>query len=284
MEQNNWFDDKFSSEGEWGEAQIEDETLSWLPEYGPLMSSDVRELFKNLHASEWILANRVIKDGVLDFEATAEQLKIPLKHEAQFSAIKASISGLTDINEEPIEITIGQMTRPREVSLSFGHELGHYFLWMSQLSDYPNEEEFCEYFGRQMALYSADLSVIDSIDGSLINDLQELYNVEPKTVILQLIDAGKLPNRVVIDTMLGNISSHQEYNTNSKNIVRCVICSDCEINNPHDTNFDPYSYRGDILNLTEYGLGIQLYTGALCSPIRFHDDPDVKRINNMYKG
>ena len=114
--------------------------------------------FDYLQADVWINKIRVPVHGVIDIEATANKIGIPLRYDlTELTGEYQIIEGLTEglgheKNIKPIVIRIKPNIKDR--SLTFCHEVGHYFLDIVKHNHcyYPDQavEDFCEYFGTKM--------------------------------------------------------------------------------------------------------------------------------------
>jgi hypothetical protein len=141
-------------------------------------------------------------------------------------------------NMDPIQGTI---------SHTYGHELGHVFLEQHENGFHDRHiadrlrtkkydsalEDFCEYFGRQIALPLDRLSSVDEVNMTVIEALAVRYDTPHADVILQLMNGNKLPHKVYVDT--------QQYNDPGK-VTRNVVCMDCVDGNPHDNSAQDISY------------------------------------------
>ncbi|MGK2896294.1 MAG: ImmA/IrrE family metallo-endopeptidase, partial [Candidatus Saccharimonadales bacterium] len=121
-----------------------------------------------MNAQEWIDKYRVEhSDGSLDMFGTVDRVGIPLasvdeKYESDPIVTKAYIKGVHIDADEAIRIHISPRNEEDQARFSLGHELGHFFLFQQGYTHddsvlNPSAEQFCDFFGRELALPSGYL-------------------------------------------------------------------------------------------------------------------------------
>jgi hypothetical protein len=212
-------------------------------------------LFESTRAAEWIKEVRTETGGKLDMQATADSLGIPLvlgtaviDGEEVFS--DGCITGLGEkTGLEPIAIYVGPDMHIENQLLTFGHEVGHLFLekvvglWTHTRGRNFDVENFCEYFGREMVVSHDELKVVNPLNQEAITELMARYGASHQTIIFQLIMAGKLPTRVVLDSEIGE-APNPFY---SYKVGRSIICIECELGISH-SNYE----EGDSTPLLDF--------------------------------
>ena len=81
-----------------------------------------------------------------------------------------------------------------ETLLTVAHELGHWFdQWLYNYAGFrlagPADEARCEQFGRELVVPSAWLKDVDDLE---LSRLQEILCVNDRTMLLQLMECGRL--------------------------------------------------------------------------------------------
>lgn len=194
-----------------------------------------RQLFEIIDAASYIERIAVYsEEGTLDIEASAEVLGIPVVFELEKdkSFCKGYITGITP-QESGLQIEIHIAPDGEDKSITFGHEVGHYFLsevygWKPLGYDRA-EEHFCDYFGRQMVMPKSRFNELGEINEALLLDLVDRYSVGLEDLITQLQEYGLLPSRLAIDTYNPKLPN-LDY---SQKVVRNIICKHC-----HDVGGD----------------------------------------------
>jgi hypothetical protein len=123
---------------------------------GLLHNGRVSEFFTQTDAHLFIGQVSVRKNGRLDIESTARNLNVTLDYDCSLKDSGAYDAGTA---ESWPRITINPPRALGEIELTFGHEVGHYFmdevLDMGDLFDgsvhEPIAETFCETFGYMMS-------------------------------------------------------------------------------------------------------------------------------------
>ena len=199
------------------------------------------QLFEWSGAAEWIKDNRVEADGKLDMQATADRIGIPLTFGRAVIDGKEVLSlGITrglgrEAGVVPIEIYVLPDLPESEKLLTFGHEVGHYFLemvsklWRHDNHQNPQIESFCEFFGREMVVSHRELESVSPMGKDVIVELMHKYGASHQDIIFQLMLAGKLPTRVVMHSEVGKVDNP----VYSGKIDQNVICIECELRIPH---------------------------------------------------
>lgn len=163
-------------------------------------------------------------------EETANNLAIPLSFRSlkEYGLMRrAHIGGIGATRYiSAFEIAIDPKFNQNRIS--FGHELGHYFIQeVMDFRPHPwehfEEEEFCEYFARTLAIPEAAIHDIDMVDEEVIKKLIVECDVDPHAVILRLIEAGKLPDNVHIDSY----TPHGIVAKFASKIERSSVCLRC---------------------------------------------------------
>lgn len=136
--------------------------------------------------------------------------------------------GLSPWGVSPYEVAIDPTFNQDRTT--FGHEMGHYFIqevlnYEPQPWDYFSEEQFCEYFGRTLAIPESALWDIEHVDEETIKQLVIECDVDPHSVVLRLIEAGKLPDNVHIDSY----TSHKYAPGFASKVERSSVCLYCSI-------------------------------------------------------
>lgn len=231
---------------------------SYESDNGFLLSVGVESTFQFLAAKEWIGSFCAYNaTGALNIEATCQQTGIPI---AFVSGDEIPSSGATRgmLKREAGQQTTIYIRKDSHPGTStttqvYGHELGHIFLEQQEqgfhdrdianflryrqsrgkLQPHNSLEDFCEYFSRQTALPIDRLSSVREVSKELIMTLAEHYDVQYGDVVLQLMEARKLPRKVYV---------HTKAYANESHVQRLAICIDCVYGVAHDnSNQEPTS-------------------------------------------
>lgn len=206
----------------------------------------VQELFNNTKAQEWIDKHRIENNGRLDIASTSKSVGIPVTFDEpvkfdgskiEFNGSSGMIVGLLekDVSQVPLGIHINPEDGAEKSKLIFGHELGHWFLEKETPMIHPEVrdstiEQFCEFFGRQIALPLSNLENINRpITVQEIEKLVKDYEIDFETAFFQLILANKLPRIVFVDANTGFLPNP----IRSNKVERRCLCLDCEIGGVH---------------------------------------------------
>lgn len=170
-------------------------------------------------------------------DETAAALDIPLYYRSlkdMSLTLRAYLGGTGHYKGlSPLEIVIDP--RFNQDRLSFAHEIGHYFIqevldFQPKSYEYFDEERFCDYFARTLVVNESMLDDIDFVDENVIRRLIKECDVDPHTVILRLIEAGKLPDNVHIDSY----TNHDYVPKFASKVERSSVCLHCSINGGSD--------------------------------------------------
>ncbi len=222
-----------------------------------IFAGDTLRTFEFLGAQKWIDEFTVRKDtGAVDMDATARKVGVMLVvGMPTIDGRKVYSHGLTlfnkdsDNNLESITVHVNDDDATNH-TITFGHELGHVFLEtaVGLGAEYHGGgiEDFCEQFGRHIAVPIEMLAEIKNADADTISQLMERFEAEHSTVIHQLMLAGKLPRQFIIDTSMP-ATPNPLY---SQKVRRHVFCSDCATGTQHETisEFD----SSFVLDATKY--------------------------------
>lgn len=205
--------------------------------------------FRFFEAQKWIDSIRVETDGKIDVEATAAVLDIPVRNEVykyadgEESFAHGVITGLRpELGTEPLEIFLNpRKYQSEERRLTFGHEIGHFYLervigMINPTFEYDAKETFCELFGRNMLIPPEKIPDIDIVDVDAIKSLMEQFDASHMDVILQLMATGNLPFRIIMDTDDGYHKGKIPFYQNS--VRRHYLCFACESGIPHPASGD----------------------------------------------
>ena len=222
-----------------------------------IFAGDTLRTFEFLGAQQWIDEFTVRKEsGAVDIEATALKAGVMLVIGMPIVDGKKVYShGITlfnkdsDKNLESITVHVNDDDASNH-TITFGHELGHVFLEtaVGLGAEYHGDgiEDFCEQFGRQIAVPVEMLADISVVDADTIAQLMDRFEAEHSTVIHQLMLAGKLPRQFIIDTSMPE-TPNPLY---SQKIRRHVFCSDCATGTQHETT--PEIGSSFVLDATKY--------------------------------
>lgn len=175
---------------------------------------------------QWALDHRIPHSGPLDMEAMAIVLDVRLEFGENIPFSQGLFKYDTLDADQSLLIRIDD--RPEVERVTFGHEIGHYFLHMVTDLGHPAGyssfvESFCDDIGTELALPKRDLNELGFVDESVIEDLVDTYHVEIGYVLAQLQNVGKLPRRVAVDSGFGP-QPNPEF---SNQINRGFACADC---------------------------------------------------------
>lgn len=198
--------------------------------------STPQDFFQAAGGNDWI-KRTVVTDmlGSFDLDATAQSLGFPVGSHSLFEGDAGRISGLHEIMEIPIEISLAEQQTTASRRHTFGHELGHYFLFTQGVPQHydfvhrPDDfqkriEAFCEYFGMQVVLPLEALKDIEYVDEATLLELATKYDTEYDLVTLQLMQAEKLPKVIFFDTLMLEGSK----GIYADKVRRQTICFDCQ--------------------------------------------------------
>ncbi len=216
-----------------------------------------RRAFELLNAQRFIDEVGVWKDeGELDIHATAKNVGVPVKYdESLMFRAKGTLGGYGPFKGKSERLLSLQPKLGRDETVTFAHEIGHLFLGEvvpnNQRLDIPGrvEEEFCDYFGRAMAMPEKLIERYDTshVDEQKIIDLALGFKVLVRTAVLQCIEKGSLPDKVSIDTYIYTCPN-PDY---SEMVERVCVCLHCE-----ETSGDLYcpnaGKESRLLDFTEY--------------------------------
>lgn len=264
----------------------DNERLDKKPEiYDALSSFGTEELFTRFRAQEWIDKYRVEhSDGAVDMFGTVGKIGIPLApfdepYEADPIITKAYVTGVSTDAEEPIRIHISPLNMDDKARYSFGHELGHFFLYQQgYLHDDPdtklNAERFCDAFGQEVALPLRYMESIDRVDGRAITKITEMFQTSYSVVFTQLMRANKLPKVVMVDTSFGE-TANPLYNNR---LTRIAVCYDCEMGTPHD----PAPKAAPIIDMTYESAAFKRMSSCVYSEHNPLDISLIEAIERQY--
>lgn len=188
----------------------------------------IERFFDETNAQQYIDKYAVYdEDGRLNIDLTSSKLGIPYNFNISNAFIHGEITGLPGhgtIMSPEIHLN---PEKPFH-SVTFGHEIGHYF-WRV-IEEVPSagydrlEENFCNYFGRRMALPNEKLEEYGSIDEEVILEIMGRFKVELGDALTALMEAGILPPRVSVDSYNGEYRN-LDY---SEKVSRGTFCLHCE--------------------------------------------------------
>ena len=183
-------------------------------------------MFEILRAQDFINWHAMYdEDGRLNMDVTSQRLGIPYSYNMRHSVIHGETLGMpdTDTDGQPFEFLIRR--DGGSIRATYGHEVGHYFwnIVAEQARAGDDEEDFCDYFGRRMALPRRFLREYSSIDETAIIEMMNRFDVGLNDLIMQLMEYRMLPERVAIDTYIGKVKN-PDY---SEKVSRKIICRHC---------------------------------------------------------
>lgn len=188
----------------------------------------VERFFDETNAQQYIDRYAVYDDeGRLNIDLTSSKVGIPYNFNISNTLFHGEITGLPghDIITSP-EIHLNP-EKPLH-SVTFGHEIGHYFWRVEEgvpSAGYNKvEEDFCNYFGRRMALPNEKLEEYGSINKEVILEIMGRFKVELGDALTALMEAGILPPRVSIDSYNGEYPN-LDY---SEKVTRGTFCLHCD--------------------------------------------------------
>lgn len=224
---------------------------------------DTAEAFQQLNAQQWIAGIRVEgDDGLLDIDSTADRLGVPVVREMPEDpdqlytrAVGRTVGLGEDTGKGPLTVHLDPDQTKHNQRQTYGHELGHIFLekvggLRHSRVDGPhrvaNIERFCEFFGVQMALPVDHLKDINFVDVATVASLMEKYDLDHMAVLQQLMLAGKVPRRILIDSGIGEVPN-QFY---SGMVERRCVCLDCTTGREHDIQAAVADYNTPVYDFT----------------------------------
>jgi hypothetical protein len=192
----------------------------------------IERYFEHSGAQEFIDKWTVYDDdGRLNMDLTSIKIGIPYNFNMDSFIAQGEIVGLhvSGDTSQPIEIHLDSERQLYQAT--YGHEIGHYFLraikGFNERGWNRNEENFCDYFGRRMAMPLEQLDEYVSgekkVDGQAILDLMSRFRMELGDTIWGLMEYGLLPPRVAIDSYNGKYPN-EDY---SQKVNRGVFCLHC---------------------------------------------------------
>lgn len=187
----------------------------------------VQRVFEEYGAQFFIDTRTVYTpEGRLDLDLTSQSMGIPYNYNMKDNVARAEIIGLhPNPNNDLLEIHLRAGSESQ--TISFGHEIGHFF-WRAVLGwgteSYDREEEdFCDYFGRRMALPLKFLSAYASINEQTLLEMMIRFDTGPNDLIEYLMEYGLLPERVAIDSYTGKMRNLDF----SEKVERHILCKHC---------------------------------------------------------
>lgn len=185
-------------------------------------------IFQLTNSAQWIERHRLPRMGVLDIEATAQSLGVPLLFDKEKCDLAHGVtSGLPWSPQEnlPLSIILNPESDEDEYPITFGHEVGHVFLALAlnlRHDTYsPEVEKFCELFGVHFVLPPHELpSVGSAVDEALLLRYHEERGIKMSQVIHQFVRKGLLPERLYVDSIIG-------WGERTGEMVRDVVCLPC---------------------------------------------------------
>ena len=208
--------------------QDEDFWLLTLKEYG----YEVETLFETSDALEFIDEFAVYDDdGRLNIELTSIKIGIPYSFDMESTYARGEIAGLPGMDSgKELEIHLD----PRQLvqQITFGHEIGHFFYraihGAERMGYNPDEEEFCEYFGRRMAMkpeYIQEFLNGDRpLDEDALMEIMSRFRLELKDTITCLMELGVLPPRVAVDSYNPEYPN-EDFSLKVKRNIHCLHCA-----------------------------------------------------------
>lgn len=192
--------------------------------------TEVQDLFNNTPAKEFIADIAVYQDsGALDIEMSSRVLGIPVVYDThpELTACHGHITGLppnVDNDELLIHINPDSDSKPQ----TFGHEVGHFYYRVILGKPYRSyssfEEDFCEYFGAQMALPKWQAEGLGEISEAALLELMARSELSLRDTIYQLQEYGILPPRVAVDSFNGKVRNLDF----SEKVTRDIACKHCK--------------------------------------------------------
>lgn len=252
---------------------------NWLLERNP----DWRALYdmvKKTGAHQWIgLVRAEDAAGRLDMVETAKNIGVPLNFESlpdiQYHGYTTElVTG--DIDNVAITINTVFTDDWRQ---TFGHEVGHIFLSLV-LGQHPRVgenhdaiEQFCEFFAYEMVMPDCDIQMMSKIDERAIQTLAAKNELKINTVLMRLMLAGKLPEKVAVDRrFLGKVVPKY-----ANKICRDYVCLECRLGDKCSATL------GDDIRVIS--LPDQQWSGSVCAnePDYFWGTERMKELNDKYK-
>lgn len=213
-------------EESWGSVP---DGAGWIDRIHPDLQYRPDTLMALTGARRWITLFRSPSRGKLDIQATADNMGVPVTLDLDEMSPHGITKGLFQEDGE-LTIQLRPDLRDGEKRLTMGHEMGHIFLWraLGYVSNEfsATEENFCEEFGREVALPVGELSHIEAVEETTILELMKEHGVSLQCVVFQLMKAGKLPQKIGIDSRIGSVEN-PEY---AYKACRNYLCRACEMN------------------------------------------------------
>lgn len=223
-------------------------------------------------------------DGRLNMDLTSEKIGIPYDFEINSQFAHGEITGLPGpgrpLPEQPVEIHLDR--KRRLFQATYGHEIGHYFMRAVKAYNVQGwnrlEEDFCDYFGRRMAMPIKHLGefVTDQrpVDEQAILELMGRFQMELVDVITGLMEYGILPSRVAIDTYYGR-AKNEDY---SQKVTRGVYCLHC-MQVGGDYNCPTVNQPTPLFDFTDRAWGGQMWS---CLGEDLHKPPILSTLTKYY--
>jgi len=243
--------------GESFTAYIERLGVTLAPTGNPNLS---RELFEANDAQHFIDSFSVYQGDRLNIFTTAKQLGVSLDYGLTVEAMHMGQTTGLALTEGSQGLRIS--LRPNlgfNTAVTFGHEVGHIFLEkiIGQVWDgcKPEEEVFCSYFGRAMAINERFLQDLEAPSKDDLVDLMAKHRVMLDDVVYRLMESGALPSKIAVDTYASKFSSP----VYSEKIQRIILCLHC-LESDGDINCEPAAYEIPIIDFTDRDWSGQLNT------------------------
>lgn len=207
-------------------------------------SQNFEEFMEQSGAHEWIRAVRSNEGSAVDMAESAHRLGLPVvfgfEDRGEASHLRGMITGVDIANPPgtPVVITVSDAQAHGDMLLTFGHELGHYYLFskgvpQNKLAEGYDErdEKFCEAFGYSFVLPAEQLEFVEAVDADVILDLTRHYQASAPTVVYQLMAAGKLPRILDVFHESGATFGTSVFHDKA---TRSRICYDCLMHTEHE--------------------------------------------------
>jgi hypothetical protein len=253
-------------------------------EFGHIGLEMLDDTFARLHAQAWIDEFKVEQEsGKLDGEATAARIgNVTILREAP--PVAGSAQGELRYNANTRTYLIYVNPESEDQTFTEAHEFGHLFLESAipganqSPALKPYVEGFCDFFGRQMTLPAEKLTSIDEVTPAEILKLTEQFDVQYSIVIYQLMQIGKLPRRIYVDTLTGEMLGELDRNEFDRHKVhRYCLCLNCKNDSPHAEE-EPYI---PVLDLTMFEWA-DISSGSSCAPNWYRDTNLFAILNKAY--
>jgi Zn-dependent peptidase ImmA (M78 family) len=222
------------------------------------------EFFIEYAAAKYISSVRVPATGLLNPDMTANAMGVAFARDM----IDHSRDGsTTDIDNDDVMIHLAPGLELGD-NQTFAHEAGHVFLeriagaYKHDPDKRSNHdvEIFCDLFARHMALPVHELRNHRLGSKQAILELMAEYRMELSDVVLQLMEAKKLPKKVIIDSRHSAMSDLHY----SERIIRQAVCYGCTTK-WNNADCDPVDSKTPIFDFTDYAFADQV-TG--CAKLR----------------